>query len=371
MTTDNFATRPSIEVGGLTYAWDLERGTFTIGGVPCTAFFRDSSLARMMTGFLGMVGPQRFALALQVEGQRGVTGDWEIIAAHPTFEAGFADLSRYAYTAGWGRWEIVELDRTNKTGLFRVHDNWESELQKAVGLNYGAGLVAGKLAGICSKLFEVRCWPRQTMFIAEGDPYDEFVIEPSERTPESELRELAANEQATSTDLHKVLGDLKASAAAREAALAERDRMVKEMQEKLAIIEDQRRAIQALSTPIIQLWDEILAVPIVGAIDGDRTARMMEKLLESIIQSKARFAILDVTGVETIDTSTADNFVRIIRAVQLLGAQGVISGIGPLVAQTIVDLGVDLTGIRTFSNLREALKSCIAAPRRAPRSAST
>ena len=107
-------------------------------------------------------------------------------------------------------------------------------------------------------------------------------------------------------------------------------------------------------------------MPIVGAIDSDRTARMMERLLEAIIQSKARFAILDVTGVDTIDTSTADNFVRIIRAVQLLGAQGVISGIGPLVAQTIVDLGVDLTGIRTFSNLREALRACLAAPRRAP-----
>ena len=354
----------SIEVGGLEYRWDLGRGTFTIGGFPCTAFLRDSSLARLMGGFLQMVGPRRFSLSLQAEGQRGIEQDWQIIAAHPTFEAGFADLSRYAYTAGWGRWELVELDRANKTALFRIHNNWEGELQRTLGVNYGGGLLAGKLTGLCQKLFETRCWPRQTMFIAEGDDYDEIVIEPTDRSLDDEL---AAEEQATSTDLHKLLAEVKANAAGREAALAERDRMVRELQDKVGVIEQQRQAIQALSTPIIQLWDEVLAVPIVGVIDGDRTARMMERLLEAIIQSKARFAILDVTGVETIDTSTADNFVRIIRAVQLLGAQGVISGIGPLVAQTIVDLGVDLTGIRTFSNLREALKACIAAPRRAPK----
>lgn len=374
MTThdESETSRPTITVGGLEYRWDLERGTFTIGGFACTAFFRDSSLARLMMGFMAMVGPQRFSLALQIEGQRGIEGDWQVISAHPTFEAGFADLARYAFTAGWGRWELVELDRAARTALFRVHNSWEGELQKAQGLNYGGGVVAGKLAGLCQRLFEVpRCWPRQTMFIADGDPYDEIVVEVSERSLDDELRELAATEQATSSDLHRLLGELKASGAARETALADRDRMVKEMQDKLEIIEEQRRAIQALSTPIIQLWDEILAVPVVGAIDGERTARMMEKLLEAIIQSKARFAILDVTGVETIDTSTADNFVRIIRAVQLLGAQGVISGIGPLVAQTIVDIGVDLTGIRTFSNLREALKTCIAAPRRAPRTTGT
>ncbi len=360
----------SFEVGGLEYRWDLERGSFTIGGFPSTAFFRDSSLAALMYGFLQMVGPRRFSLSLQAEGQRGVEQDWQIIRGHATFEAGFADLARYAYTAGWGRWELVELDRANRTALFRIHNNWEGEIQRAFATNYGSGLIAGKLTGLCQKLFETRCWPRQTMFIAEGDPYDEIVVEPSDRSLDDELRELAAEEQATSSDLHRLLAEVKASAAGREAALAERDKMLKELQDKVGVIEQQRQAIQALSTPIIQLWDEILAVPIVGVIDSERTARMMERLLEAIIHSKARFAILDVTGVETIDTSTADNFVRIIRAVQLLGAQGVISGIGPLVAQTIVDLGVDLTGIRTYSNLREALKACIAAPRRTPKTSS-
>lgn len=366
MTTSNESTpQPSIMIDGIEYRWNLEEGSFTICGVPCIAIFRDSSMARLLGSFLSMVGPRRFALAMQSEGQRSIDGDWSVISGAPTFEEGFKLLAPVTYTTGWGRWELVELDRESRTAMFRVHGGWETHAQRALGVSYGGGLVAGKFAAFCERLFGVPCWPRQTMFAGEGDPYDEFVVEPTERSIEDELRGLAEEEQATTTDLQQLLGEVKASAAARERALAERDRMVSELQEKLDIIAEQRQAIQALSTPIIQIWGEILAVPVVGVVDGDRTARLMEKLLEAIIGSKSRFAILDVTGVETIDTGTADNFVRIIRAVQLLGARGVISGIGPLVAQTIVDLGVDLTGIRTYANLKEALKACIDAPRTA------
>lgn len=355
------------QVGDLEYRWDLERGSFTIGGVPCLAFFRDSSLARILVGFLTTLGPQRFSLMLQAEGQRSIAEDWAIIAAAPDFAVGFEDLARYAYTAGWGRWRVVELDRAARRARFVVHNSWEGAVQRAMGLSYGAGLVAGKFTAYCQRLFDVRCWPRQTRFIADGDEFDEIVVEPSVRTIEDELAALADAGHATSLDLQRLLADLKASAAARERALAERDRVVAEQQDKLDIIAQQRQAIAALSAPIVQLWDEVLAVPIVGAVDGERTARVMEKLLEAILTTKARAAILDVTGVDTIDAETADNLIRIIRAVQLLGAQGVLSGIGPLVAQTIVDLDVDLRGILTFSNLREALKACIAASRRPTR----
>ena len=173
---------PSIQVGGLEYRWNLDRGAFTIGGIPCIAMFRDSSLAHMMQGFLRMVGPRRFALALRAEGVRSVEEDWAIVGAFPSFEQGFQELAKYAGTAGWGRWEIVELDRENKVGMFRIHGGWEGESQRAIGVSYGSGFFAGKLAGLCQRLFGVNCAPRQTMFIADGDPYDEFVIEPAERS---------------------------------------------------------------------------------------------------------------------------------------------------------------------------------------------
>ncbi|WAS90196.1 STAS domain-containing protein [Nannocystis punicea] len=315
------------------------------------------------------LGPHRFSLMMLAEGQRSIDEDWEIIRAYPSFEAGFTELAKYAYTAGWGRWELVRIDPEARRGVFRVHNGWEGSVQRATALNWGVGLVAGKFTAFCQKLFGCNCWPRQTRFIADGDAWDELVVEPSARTVADELGALADAGLATNADLHRLLADLKTSAAARERALTERDRMVEELQDKLHIIAEQRVAIAALSTPIVQLWDEVLAVPIVGAIDAERTGRLMEKLLTSIIDSKSRFAILDVTGVEAIDAATADNFVRIIRAVQLLGAHGVLSGIVPAVAQTLVDLGVDLSGVRTFANLREALKACLAEPARSRRHA--
>lgn len=365
---------PTITVEGLEFRWDLERGGYTIEGVPCVMMFRDSSLASLLSGFLSMVGPQRFSLALRAEGQRGITEDWKIISAAPSFEEGFARLNKFAYTTGWGRWECVEVDRAGKQAVFRVHDSWEGLAQRNYtaegGVNWGAGLLAGKFTGFCARLFETNCACRQTMSIADGDPYDEIVVEASDRDIAEEMAELAESEQATSSDLQRVLEELRRTADAHARALAERDRSVADMREKLDIIARQQAAIQALSTPIIQVWDGVLAVPVVGAVDGDRTSRMMEKLLETIIHSKSRYAIIDVTGVETVDTHTADNFVRLIRGVQLLGAQGIISGIGPLVAQTIVDLGVDLSGIPTFANLKEALHACIArAVTRGPASA--
>lgn len=284
-TTAPHPASPSIEVCGLEHRWELDRGSFTIGGVPCVAFFRDSSLARIFVGFLTTLGPQRFSLMMLAEGQRSIDDDWAIIRAAPSFERGFAELSRYAFVAGWGRWELVALDRAAPTMTVRVHNSWEGEVQRVMGLGYGVGLVAGKLAGYGQRLFGARCWPRQTRFIADGDAFDEIVVEPSTRSIDDELGALAEAGQATNMDLHRLLADLKASAS---------------------------RASRSSTSPASRR--------------------------------------------STPPPPTTSS-----------GAQGVISGIGPMVAQTIVDLGVDLSGVRTFSNLREALRACIAAPARSRR----
>ena len=126
----------------------------------------------------------------------GFFTDPDVIAAFPTFELGFVELARYAAVSGWGGWELVDLDREAKTAVFRVTNGWESVLARD-GSAFNGGLVAGKLTGLCQRLFGTTCWPRQTAFLSEGDPYDEFVIEASTRSLDDELRELAALDQAT------------------------------------------------------------------------------------------------------------------------------------------------------------------------------
>lgn len=115
----------------------------------------------------------------------------------------------------------------------------------------------------------------------------------------------------------------------------------------------------AMSTPIIQLWDEIVTMPVVGLVDSVRAADMKSALLAAVSRTGAKFAIVDLTGVDTVDTATADHLLRVMRAVQLLGARCVITGIQPSVAQIIIGLGLDLPGITTLRTLREGLRFCL------------
>jgi len=135
-----------------------------------------------------------------------------------------------------------------------------------------------------------------------------------------------------------------------------------ELQEKLAIIEQQRSTIHSMSAPIIQVWDGVLALPVVGQLDETRASDITERLLGSVVALAASQVILDLTGVETVDDATADHLLRIIRATTLLGAQSIITGVRPAVAQTLVALGADLTNTTVRSNLREAIKAAMKSP---------
>jgi anti-anti-sigma regulatory factor len=133
---------------------------------------------------------------------------------------------------------------------------------------------------------------------------------------------------------------------------------LEEIEEHIETIGRQQTAIQELSTPILQLWDNVLALPVIGVVDTRRSAEIMERLLAEITEQQARYVILDITGVEVVDTRTADHFVKVIKAAELLGTHCVLTGIRPAVAQTLVELGIDLASISTLRNLQEGLKEC-------------
>jgi len=113
----------------------------------------------------------------------------------------------------------------------------------------------------------------------------------------------------------------------------------------------QAREILEISTPVIQIWDGILMAPLIGTLDSERTQKLMEGLLERIVETNSAVALLDVTGVPTIDTRTAQHLAETTTAVRLLGAQAVLTGVRPAIAQTLAHLGVDLGDITTRSTL--------------------
>jgi rsbT co-antagonist protein RsbR len=129
-----------------------------------------------------------------------------------------------------------------------------------------------------------------------------------------------------------------------------------ELEEKLATFDLQREAIRELSTPIMEVWAGVLCLPVVGVLDSTRSAEMTEVLLRTIVEKKARCAIVDITGIQVMDTAAADHFIRMARAVRLLGAECVLTGINPNIAQTLVHMGIELRGIATHRSLRDALQ---------------
>lgn len=164
---------------------------------------------------------------------------------------------------------------------------------------------------------------------------------------------------------------------AHKQALAERDQALAEREEALRRsaefeaeyrrveeelrqrVSDQQDAIHSMSTPIIQVWDDIVTMPVVGLVDSARAADMKSSLLETVARTGAKFAIVDLTGVDVLDTATADHLLKVMRAVGLLGARCILTGIQPSVAQIVVSLGVDMEGVVTRRSLREGLKYCM------------
>lgn len=122
------------------------------------------------------------------------------------------------------------------------------------------------------------------------------------------------------------------------------------------VIRRQAEEMLELSTPVIQLWEGILAIPIIGTLDSSRTQVVMEVLLQQIVATRSPIAIIDITGVPTVDTLTAQHLLKTVAATRLMGAECIISGIRPQIAQTIVHLGVELTGVVTKASLADAFQ---------------
>ena len=179
--------------------------------------------------------------------------------------------------------------------------------------------------------------------VGYGDYTTRLNVDPNDASPLSQLY----------AGINEMIASLSAEQAKNQAYQGE-------LEEKLATIEKQRAAIRELSTPIMEVWDGVLCLPVVGVMDTARSAEMTSSLLEAVVEKKTRCTIIDITGIDVMDTRTVDHFMRMARAVRLLGAECVLTGINPHIAQTVVQMGIDLTNIVTHRTLHEALQQYVA-----------
>lgn len=357
----------SIEIDGITYTWDRARDLMLMNGMPVAAFLLESTLAGMMWGFESMVGLERFDLAMRAAGRRSVDDEWRsFISQMPTPEEGIRLMGGVTPLGGLGRWEVVRFDHAAKTACFRVTASFEPIYQRSLGVDWGSSFLAGKFAGYCTLAFGVDCWAEQTRFITRGDECDEFVVAPSDATLEERIDRLLISGKASAADLATAITRLQSEVAERREAEAQlrleaeqRRRAEEELRAKLELIERQAADLQAMSAPILQLWPGVLAAPIVGRLDSERSSRIMESILTTIVERRARVVIVDLTGTEHIDTTALDNLLQLVRAIGLLGTRCLVSGMSPTVAQVAVDLGVDLRALETHATVESALQHAL------------
>jgi len=125
---------------------------------------------------------------------------------------------------------------------------------------------------------------------------------------------------------------------------------------KEKVIAEQQKSVLELSTPVIQVWQEVLILPLIGTIDSARALQIMESLLESIVATQSSIVIVDITGVPAVDTEVANRLLKTIQAAKLMGAECILTGISPRISQTIVNLGINLSGAITRTSLRDGLE---------------
>jgi len=146
----------------------------------------------------------------------------------------------------------------------------------------------------------------------------------------------------------KIIGILGISRDVTESKLWEQQREEK--------FESQREEILELSTPVIDVWERVITVPILGSLDSERASRVSEALLTQIVEKRAGIAIIDISGISAVDSAVADRLIRTAKAVRLVGAEAILTGIGVEIAQTIADLGIDMEGLKTMSTLKDGLR---------------
>ncbi|WP_437662182.1 STAS domain-containing protein [Sorangium sp. So ce1182] len=138
-----------------------------------------------------------------------------------------------------------------------------------------------------------------------------------------------------------------------------------ELQRKIRLVEEQERALLELSTPVIQVWEGVLVLPLVGGIDRRRSSQILDSLLGSIVETASDRVILDVTGVSMVDESVSGYLLKTVRAARLLGASCSLVGIPPAMARSLTTLGLDWSAVETFRNLRAGLEAAIRVQQRA------
>lgn len=325
-------SKNQIKVNKNEFVWNSQEGELTFDGAPALLFW-DSAIELFLNTIEEISGNDVSKTVYEATGYRmghlvssyyqGRTDVVELLEE-------YSDIYK---SAGWGVFAIHEYSFEEKRAVVRIRNSWEHRIYKYADKNKAGVLLPSHWAGIFSGLFKQDMWYKILKSQQEGHEYDEVEIFPSTMTISHNIHELARMKEQES--------------------IMELERKVEARTEELSSL------VNELSSPIIPVLQDILVIPLIGKYNDERLGNLIEKALVELTRLKARYLLIDLTGIKQVDPYTIHGIQKLIQSIRLIGGKCFIVGVSAELSIQILSSNVTLNGIQSFSSLQKGVEYAI------------
>ncbi|MFD1029935.1 STAS domain-containing protein [Metaplanococcus flavidus] len=330
-------TQHSINVGGLSFEWDLENGKFLFEGQESVLFWTSTAMKMLFDTIEEIAGEDAAGVVMETTGYRQgmVVGSYFSEMEDVDVAQAAALITNTYASAGWGVAEIHNLDVDDSTLEVHLKNSWEHKINVAQQKTTGGNFLPAHYAGIFTELFEKNIWYEVVHYQIDG--FNESIIRyfPSEKTIEENIHRLARASEA------------------RE--IRQLEKLVEEKTSELTML------IKELSSPIIPVLEGIVVVPLLGTYDEERSEELMIKTLQNLPTYKAKYLVLDLTGLNSNFNRQAAALIEKLGATAgLIGTETILVGISPKMSMVIGESGIDILKFNCFQTLQHGIHYALA-----------
>ncbi|HSI67312.1 MAG TPA: STAS domain-containing protein [Planococcus sp. (in: firmicutes)] len=330
-------TKPSLNIEGLQFDWDIEEGSFLFEGEDSVLFWISSAMKIFFDSIEEISGEEAAQVVLETTGFRQGVVVGEYFTSMENFDVGTATklITNTYVAAGWGLATLHNLNLEEKTLEIHLKNSWEHKINVAQEKDKGGSFLPAHYAGIFTRLFGTNIWFEIVKHQIEG--HEESVIRyfPSDETIENNIHKLARSKEA--------------------AQICQLEQLVQEKTAELNAM------IQEISSPIIPVLEGIVVVPLLGSYDEERSEDLLIKTLQNLPKHKAKYLVLDLTGLNNNFTEHAASLIeKLGSAASLIGTDTILVGISPQMSMTITETGVNLSKFNCFQTLQHGIHYALA-----------
>jgi rsbT co-antagonist protein RsbR len=318
-----------VKVNSNEFVWKPKEGFFTFDGAPALLFW-DAAIELFLKTIEEVSGREVSKAVYEATGYRMGHLVCSYYQGRKDIEQLLVEYGDIYRNAGWGNVRVKEFSFEEKKAVVLLTNSWEHRIFKGTDKDQAGVLLPSHWAGVFSGLFEQNVWYKIHKSQLNGYEYDEIEIFPSDMTPAQNIHDLARQKEREN--------------------ILELEQRVNERTAELTSL------VRELSSPIIPVLKDILVTPLVGNFNQERLTDLMERALIELSRKKARFLLIDMTGVKGVDEYTISGIHKLIKAVQLIGGESYIVGVSEELALRIIESKVCMEGILSFSTLQQGVE---------------